>query len=1513
MFKIQLLLVASCLIYAPQILAQDAKAKLDLKENDVQNVDFRYSKPPKLLPVFADDFSKDTHGQYDLHGKADSVQWEKNALNISDGGEIKRKLQSGPWVKLDLDLSSKNTAIEKVESEFDISLIVKGKSDCTIRVKRVYEKEKCELTVSILMTVLTKDGKLKEVVVREFKKPGQPIDGKWQIEYRYGLLLVTTPKRVLHCAHSFNGQANIDGFAFKSRGKPILIQRLAVAATPQHASLKDSDEQSLSQIDKAFNRALNRFDNDDSGNRSDQSIIEAIKDYEVFFGKYHPDFARVLNYVAEFYERRGHLEKAKQLYEKVSFIRKTVLGDLHPDYSVSLNNLALVFKKKGRLEEAETAYKGSLKISEQTLGKEDPDYYQSLRNLISLYMSSDKLDAAKPLCVEATQLSKVIYGEHHLEHVSSLIEMGRVMHSGENPDKTKRISERARNIINSKERQQTVFFGTLLNDLGELFRLLNAAEEATVSFSRSRQVYLETLGPMHPYYLMVTEKLAEEHLKPGQFKKAEDLYQELVEKCSRIYGKNHPKYERFLTQLAITFEAQDKFESSLPLRQEILSRTANDKVENVEEYVARTNSLGYVHHRLGDFDKRDVLLLECKSFLESQVGINDQLYRDHLIHMINVFNSSAEYIRAIQAAKEYCEIEKKAAPRSNDHIMSMVLLSSLYKQVGEYETAKSIALDAKQFAENNPNIPPQNQAAILVNLSRILQAMGAYEEVEAVAIAAKKIFEDNHLQEHPSYGATISDLANLHRKLKQYEKAEVLTLQSIEVASKTQGKRSLAYANALNELLVLYTDTGEIEKLDQYIEEIYGSIETRKRILGEKHPLYAQSLSNVANLIQHHDVKLAEKLFLEAIEVNHQIYGQLHFSNAILKGSLAGLYGDSGQFEKADALFKEASQIMEAAVGTVNPLYEQVLFNQASFYEAFGKDAEAIELLSRACEINLVLAERYAAIQTEKMQREYARKHRDARDALISILLRTRSQIQTCYQQVLASKGSTLIRQKRYRELSGNKEIGPLFKELQSTATQIDHVSRSYASNKTHEQQLLSLRAKQEEIEKKIAKLSGNPNQDRVSVSSLAESIPDEFALVDIVRISYSEKRKKRTGDFNFEDRYVAFVLRDGSVAHMEDLGPAEKIDSYIDTWRSSLGASPLSAEAGRALRRLVWEPLERQFNGKAKVLISPDGMIAKLPFAALPGKTENRYLIENYQIAILPVPRLLKKTIESRDRASESLPSLLAVGNVSYGESASYPMLPETEGEVERIAELFQQFTGAKKTNGTKILLGPLATESRFKHEAPKHSYMHLATHGFFADAQSRNVLVNQEISFERERGDQSIARISGTDSGLSSGLVFANANATSLNLSTEDNGIVTAQDIAFLPMSEVKLAVLSACETGLGKVTNGEGMIGLQRSFQIAGARSVVSSLWSVDSWATRLLMERFYHNLWVKKMATREALREAQLWMLQNPKELTAKMNESGIRGIDKVKGREINEDAARTPPFYWAAWTLSGDWE
>jgi CHAT domain-containing protein len=199
----------------------------------------------------------------------------------------------------------------------------------------------------------------------------------------------------------------------------------------------------------------------------------------------------------------------------------------------------------------------------------------------------------------------------------------------------------------------------------------------------------------------------------------------------------------------------------------------------------------------------------------------------------------------------------------------------------------------------------------------------------------------------------------------------------------------------------------------------------------------------------------------------------------------------------------------------------------------------------------------------------------------------------------------------------------------------------------------------------------------------------------------------------------------------------------------------------------------------------------------------------------------------------------------------------------------------------------GAAASTAGLLRALPEARWAHIATHGFFADPAVPSVLRPDTKLFARSGRDR--AAPGARNPLVLSGLVLAGANRPAADgdaMTRDDLGILTAEAIAGLPLQDLELAVLSACESGLGTVAGGEGVFGLQRAFHLAGAHTVVASLWKVDDAATRKLMRQFYSNLWERGLPAAEALRRAQL----------AVMSEAVGSG-DR--------------PYYWAGWVLSGD--
>ena len=408
---------------------------------------------------------------------------------------------------------------------------------------------------------------------------------------------------------------------------------------------------------------------------------------------------------------------------------------------------------------------------------------------------------------------------------------------------------------------------------------------------------------------------------------------------------------------------------------------------------------------------------------------------------------------------------------------------------------------------------------------------------------------------------------------------------------------------------------------------------------------------------------------------------------------------------------------------------------------------------------------------------------------------------------------------------------------------------------------------RKEERESDLSSLAAefrqNRKYDQLTAEQLRQTLPAGAALVDFLFCTHydftqTQKSKRQ------QPRLTAFILRKDRRVVRLDLGAASAVEEAITSWRQTKGAKVRGEEdAGQTLRKLLWLPLEKHVADAKVVLLSPDGALARLPFAALPGSKEGTYLLEEVALAVVAVPQLLPELLAPAARGDSPRSSLLVVGDVDFDKSdivvaradsrspprgalTGWGRLVGTLAEAETIRKTFDQRLDGTVTD----LRGREATKAAVRAALPKHRFAHLATHGFFAPAELKSALAGRA----GDRGMFGRSGLSGWHPLLLSGVVLAGANRAPK--AGEEDGVLTALEVAEMELAGCELAVLSACETGLGESAGGEGVLGLQRAFQVSGARATLTSLWQVPDEGTRLLMQRFYANLWEKKMSRLDA---------------------------------------------------------
>jgi CHAT domain-containing protein len=407
--------------------------------------------------------------------------------------------------------------------------------------------------------------------------------------------------------------------------------------------------------------------------------------------------------------------------------------------------------------------------------------------------------------------------------------------------------------------------------------------------------------------------------------------------------------------------------------------------------------------------------------------------------------------------------------------------------------------------------------------------------------------------------------------------------------------------------------------------------------------------------------------------------------------------------------------------------------------------------------------------------------------------------------------------------------------------------------------------------------------------------------------------------------RYLAFVLTKDQVTWV-DLNKAQAIEKAVTAWREAItGGKEIPPELPRKVHDLVWAKVRKELPAQVKVVyLCPDLALCRVPWASLPGDQPGTILLEEYALATLPHAVFLLDKLWPQDTGPKRPTDVLAIGGVAYdaavpapdkaavnrgdpllkpGQQPGWAALPGAAAEVQGV-----RGAARKKDLVCHTLEKEEATTSAVLTALPKTRCAHLATHGFFADASFRSAFqVDPKLFRMGERGERVGA--GALSPMVMTGLVFAGANQPT----TPGRGIVTGEALVDLDLSGLELAVLSACETGLGDTAGGEGTFGLQRAFHLAGARDVIASLWKVPDRPTAALMAAFYRNLWDKDLPPVEALRQAQLEIYHHPEKIAELA--AGFRGkFVEVPGTEEAPVKAgadgKAHPRLWAAFTLSG---
>ncbi|MEP6850064.1 MAG: CHAT domain-containing protein [Acidobacteriota bacterium] len=875
---------------------------------------------------------------------------------------------------------------------------------------------------------------------------------------------------------------------------------------------------------------------------------------------------------------------------------------------------------------------------------------------------------------------------------------------------------------------------------------------------------------------------------------------------------------------------------------------------------------------------------------------SDLLRQDARTSFTNSLNryNAGEYDNARKAIEKTVEIDNKEfGLESVETASSMTQLARVVDALGDYDEALTINTQVLKIREK---VLPPNHPDIANTLNYIAVDNNHKENFQTAIDFHKRALAMRETvlgPDHPAVGISLLNLGVVYSNLGDRLKSIDFYERALAIQEKSIGLENSNGATMLNNLGQGYDYLDQFDKAKPYLVRSVAIVE---KLYGPDNPRVADALTNLAYCaVGQKDLQKAESIYLRILAIREKTVGPDHVVTAHVLYNLGNLYTINHDFAKAEKMYRQALLIREDKIGPESPGVGEVLGALALMLAEKGDPDQALQVQAKANDIDERNISLNLNIGSERQKLAYLSNLVDRTSQ--SVLLQNRfapedhMAIDLAATSVLRQKGRVLdavsnsFLELRRRSNPGDQELLDNLGKLTQKISELILNGPEDISLQDHQAKIKDLMTEREKLEDEISRRAAGFYQrsNPVTLDSVKAAIPTDAALIEFAVYDPTVADSSKNGDVD-EPRYTVYVIRDHGEVTSKDLGGVKPIDDAIAALRESLRdpENKNFLSRAKAVYEKIFKPIKALIGDAKHLLISPDGELNLIPFETLSDE-KGQFLLEAYSIGYLTSGRDLLRM--SNLPPSQSGP--LVVANPEFGAPREKPVAIRSRRQSINVTRnlsdtYFAPLAGSdaeaktiKKLFPSAVYLtGRQASESALK-RAHSPNILHIATHGFF--------LLNGPISQKNPLGSTTPTATKNLLDNplLRSGLALAGANQHN---SSADDGILTAFEASGLNLWGTRLVVLSACDTGLGEVRNGEGVYGLRRSFLLAGAESLVMSLWPVSDNVTRELMTSYYTNL-KHGMGRGEALRQVQLEMMKRPE---------------------------RRHPFYWASFIQAGEW-
>ncbi len=921
-----------------------------------------------------------------------------------------------------------------------------------------------------------------------------------------------------------------------------------------------------------------------------------------------------------------------------------------------------------------------------------------------------------------------------------------------------------------------------------------------------------------------------------------------------------------------------QYAKALPFSERWAEKLKKEKGEESVEFGGALSGWGNALNQSGKSKEAEPILLMGLKIRTKTLGENHVEVAKTLNYLGILYFNMGDYYKAETYYLQSLEVRKKVHKENHKEVASSLLnLGTLYMKMGDYSKAETYYLQSlemykKEKEENNPDI-----AMLLNNLGCFYIIMGNYPKAETYCLEALQIWKKTLSDNHPNLAMPLMGLGDIQYYLGNFAKAEPYYLYALVVLKKALGDNHPNVANLLNNMGALYWEMDNYAKAEYFYLQ---ALEKWKIALGENHHNVATSLNNLGNFYREiSQFSKGEPYLLKALEIRKKALGENHPDVSFSVSRIGTFHFTLGQMEKAEVHYLDWNAKKQVQIQRYFPFLSDNERNQ--FYEnTLSPDQEIFKsfCLSR-----------------------YHGKKAISGDF---------------YNDQLATKGLLLNNSAKWKhriKTAGDKKLNRLFDEWETNQNKLNKLFQS--TDSTERAGIDSVERKTEKMEKELSLRSENfaklADKKLINWKDVQKALKPGEAAVEIVRVKKFgiEKTVTDTSDpkkavykvkgLTDTIYYAALIVKpESTIPEMVVLKNGNDMEGKYLKYYQNLIKNKLDDNKSY---QQFWQKIGAKLEGSKSVFFSPDGVYHNLNLNTLFNPKTKKYLLEEKDIRIVTVTKDIvnPSPVEEDNKLAElvGFPSyytnqtgqIAAVSErkspeliygLSLKSTGSLAELPGTKTEVDKIAGILTE-----KGWEVKNYTGSTALEENIK-ESYKPRLLHVATHGFFQPDTTK-----------------------GSNPLLRSGLMLTGAGNTlkGEKYETGEDGILTAYEAMNLNLDNTDLVVLSACETGLGEIKNGEGVYGLQRAFKVAGAKSIIMSLWKVDDEATQELMVSFYKHWLGPTQPPRRGGANTTNAALNPPLR-------GGKGGATKRSAflKAQKELKAKYPnPYYWGAFVMVGE--